>query len=215
MSNNLLTISSVPAEKLESNQLQIIARWKDSKEKTVSPNNRNRAVILPANIWSEDLEMSVRGNEDAGKLLKLHVLDSLAELAKNYLSTICEESGMQRTQVPMEHFTLSALLQWQQEQAAISGRLNSEEIKNWLSESATIRKVTQLHGAEIGKALGEQFVKLAGPNHGLTPEKAAKILGNLWQIEDTDSTTGLRVQMRITSISRKTLQTQNVLDSIL
>lgn len=211
---NLINISSVAAEKVEANQLQIVARWKDSKEKTVSPNNRIRAIVLPANQWNEAITVEA-GNDETSKMLKLHIHDSIADLAKTYLATICEESNMQRTQVPIEQFTLSALLQWQAEQAAISGRLNGDEIKNWLSSSATIKHVSSVHGENIGKALGEQFVKLASPNHGLTPEKAAKLLSSLWQIEDTDSTTGLRVQMRLTAISKKNAETQNVLDSIL
>jgi hypothetical protein len=49
----------------------------------------------------------------------------------------------------------------------------------------------------------------------LTPEKAAKVLSSLWQSEDTDTTTGLRVQMRLTAISKKNETGANVLDSIL
>jgi hypothetical protein len=211
----LINISSVAAEKLSDGQMQIVARWKDSKDKIVAAANRTRAIELPANYWQNETQCEVNGNAEVTKMLKLHIHDSIAELAKNYLATICEESNMQRTQVPIEHFTLSALLQWQSEQAAISGRLNGDEIKSWLSSSVTIKKVIELHGDKVGNALGEQFVKLASPNHGLTPEKAAKLLSSLWQSEDTDSTTGLRVQMRLTAISKKNADSANVLDSIL
>lgn len=214
----LLTISSVPADndKLSTGTLQIIARWKDSKEKTISPANRNRAVIIPESLWIDQLECNVKDEEkEVSSALRLHILDSFAELAKDYLSAITEESNWLRTQVPLSHFTITNLLNWQAEQAALSGRLNGDEIKSWIANSATVLAVTNSHGAEIGKALGEQFIKLASPNHGLTPEKAAKILANLWKSDDTDSNTGLRVQMRLTAISKKSAQTANVLDSIL
>jgi hypothetical protein len=126
-----------------------------------------------------------------------------------------EESNWQRTEVPLEAFTLTALLQWQQERAALSGRLNGDEIKQWLSTSATIKHVATSHGDKIAAALGAQLVKLASPNHGLTPEKASKLLDTLWQAEDADSTTGLRVQLKLTAISKKTEESANVLDSIL
>jgi hypothetical protein len=212
---NLISISSVAAEKTNEGTMQIVARWKDSKDKVVSPANRVRAIELPANLWQNETHVAVNGNDEMTKMLKLHIHDSIADLAKQYLATICEESNMQRTQVPIEHFTLSALLQWQSEQAAISGRLNGEEIRAWLSQSATIKAVSSSHGEQLGKALGEQFVKLASPNHGLTPEKAAKLLSSLWQPEDTDTTTGLRVQMRLTAISKKNENSANLLDSIL
>lgn len=213
---NLLTISSVPAEKLESGMMQIVARWKDSEKKKISPNNRARAIIIPESLWIEKLQCEVTDEaKEISLALRAHILDSFAELAKSYLSAIAEESNWLRTQVPLSHFTITSLLNWQAEQAAISGRLNGEEIAAWVAESATVKAVAKTHGAEIGKALGEQFVKLASPNHGLTPEKAAKILSNLWNPDDTDSNTGLRVQMRLTAISKKNESSQSVLDSIL
>lgn len=214
----LLTISSVPADndKLAAGTIQIVARWKDSKDKVIAPANRNRAIIIPEALWIDRLSCEVTDEaKEVSNALRLHILDSFAELAKNYLSAISEESNWLRTQVPLSHFSITNLLNWQAEQAALSGRLNGDEIKSWLTQSVTVKAVTESHGAEIGKALGEQFVKLASPNHGLTPEKAAKILANLWKSDDTDSNTGLRVQMRLTAISKKSADTANVLDSIL
>lgn len=214
-SMNLIQISSVAADSVKDNELQIVARWKDTDKRPISKENRVRAVILPATIWSNAVSIAATGDDAATPMLRLHLLDSIEELAKQYLSTICEESNWQRTQVPQEAFSLSALLTWQQERAALSGRLNGDEIKQWLSSSATISAVATKHGAEIAKALGEQLVKLASPNHGLTPEKASKILANIWQAADADSNTGLRVQLRLTAIRDKSNDSANVLDSIL
>lgn len=209
---NLINITSVPAEKINENQLQLIARWKDTDKRPISAANRQRAVILPANIWTEDASVSAMESKE----LRLFLLDAVEELARKYLSTIVEESNWQRTEVNADAFTLSNLLTWSAEQSALSGRLNGEEIKQWLTSSVTIKTVSQKHGEQIAKALGEQFVKLASPNHGLTPEKAEKLLTNIWQTEDADSTTGLRVMMRIQAIRDKAQNQQaNALDSIL
>lgn len=207
----LINITSVPADKLEATQMQVVARWKDTDKRPIAAANRVRAITLPVDLWTGDASVSTVTND----VLRLFLLDAVADLAKEYLSTIVEESKWLRTQVPQEHFSLSALLAWQQERAALSGRLNGDEIKQWLKQSATIASIATKHGAEIAGALGDTFVKLASPNHGLTPEKAAKILSNLWDASDTDTNTGLRVQLRLTAISQKTESTANVLDSIL
>lgn len=211
--STLLNISSVIPE-TPKDSIVITARWKETKDKPLSANNRNRSIILPSNIWSTEFQVN-HANGDTAKALRLVMLESITDLAKSYLSTICEESNMLRTQVPLEHFTLSSLLTWSAEQSALSGRLNGDEIKAWVSQSVTVKEVATAHGEKIATALGEQFVKLASPNHGLTPEKADKILTNLWKPEDCDTTTGLRVQMRLTAISKKSEQTANLLDSIL
>jgi hypothetical protein len=59
-----------------------------------------------------------------------------------------------------------------------------------------------------------QLVKLAGPNHGLTPEKAGKILDNLWQASDADHLTGLRVMLRLQAI-REATSADDLLSGIL
>lgn len=210
-SDDLLNISSVVPEKLPENCLAITARWKDSKDRIVPAANRNRTVVLQSDIWSSDENVTVI-QLDA---LKLHLLDSLEELARSYLQTTVEESNWQRTAVNESAFSLVSLLSWQAEQAALNGRLKGEEIKAWIAKSATILGVKEAHGDAIAKALGDQFVKLASPNHGLTAEKAGKLLANLWKQEDCDSLTGLRVSMKLTAIRDKTPEPKNELDDIL
>lgn len=211
----LINISSVVQESIKDDEMQIVARWKESKEKTISPANRVRAIVIPANLWNNEMQSELHKDENVNKQLRLFVLDGIADLAKQYLSSIVEESNWQRSSVNLDAFTLRALLQWQSDQAAISGRLNGEEIRKWIASSATVTAVSTSHGAAVAKALGEQFIKLASPNHGLTPEKAAKLLSSLWKVEDADSTTGLRVLLRLKAISEKTADSANVLDSIL
>lgn len=208
---SLLTITSVPAETVKPEELQIVARWKNTDARPIATANRVRAVILPKTIWETDTNVTPVQFQP----LRLFVLDGLEQLATDYLRSVVEDSNWQRTQVPADAFTLSSLLTWQADQAAISGRLNGDTIKAWLTSSVTIASVTQVHGAKVGEALGAQLVKLASPNHGLTPEKADKLLSNLWKSEDADSTTGLRVMLRLQAIRDKAQDSANVLDSIL
>lgn len=210
-SANMLTISSVPAAETKAEEMQIVASWKSTEKRQIPAANAKRAVILPANIWTEYPDIGKLENKD----LRLHVLDSIAELARAYLAHIVEDSNWQRTQVNLDAFTLARLLEWQSEQAALSGRLNSDEIKQWLKQSATISAVSAQHGEKIAGALGEQFAKLAGPNHGLTAERATKILATLWKEEDAESNTGLRVMLRLQAISKKAQQSEDMLGSIL
>jgi len=204
-----INISSVAAETVPTGMLQLIVRWKDSEKRTISPANRLRSVLLPANIWKGSIPFHQEQS------FQLFVHDAITDLAKSFLSTIVEDSNWQRTSVNESAFSLSALLTWNAEQAAASGRLNGEEIKAWLMESVTIKMVSEKHGKEIAAALGNQFVKLAGPNHGLTPEKAGKILANIFQQDDADNNTGLRVMLRLQAIEKRSADSANVLDSIL
>ncbi len=212
--SNLLTISSTVPTQPDAGKFLIIARWKNGKNpdgstKLVSDSNRARSIQLPTGIWANMIETD-------NQQFVLFIKEAVEELAKQYLAKICEDSNMMRTQVPIESFSLANLLQWNSEQAAISGRLNGEEIKNWLASSETIKAVTIAHSAAIATALGAQFVKLASPNHGLTPAKAESLLTKLFVPADADTTTGLRVMLRLQAIRDRSESTEaNVLDSIL
>lgn len=210
----LINITSVPAEKVETNQLQIVARWKSTDKNPVPECNKVRAVIIDGSTWNNEPSIN-KLSDPSEKTLRLFLLDAIEEVAVSYLRSIVEDSKHQRTQVNLDAFSLSNLLQWQAEQAAISGRLNGDTIKQWISQSATVASVTSAHGEKVGKALSDQFIKLAGPNHGLTPEKADKLLSSLWKVEDADTTTGLRVMLRLQAIRDKAKDEANVLDSIL
>lgn len=213
----LIQISSVAAETVKEDQLQIVARWKSTDKRVIPAANKERAIVLPASIWSGEFSVSMTTmNQDAAKSLKLLMLDAVETLARSYLSTIVEDSNWMRTEVNEDAFTLNSLLTWNAEQSAISGRLTGDIVKEWLKTSITIKTITEKHGKEIADALGKQFISLASPNHGLTAEKAGKLLANLWQADDADSNTGLRVQLRLQAIRDKAANsTANVLDSIL
>lgn len=205
----LINISSKPQETTQANELQIIATWKDTEKRPISAANKKRAVILPANIWTANVQ-PLENN------FRVFVLDALEELAKSYLSSIVEESNWMRTQVPQEDFQLETLLAWQNQRAENSGRLNADAIKAWAEQSATVLNAKTVHGDKVATALVDTFAKLAGPNHGLAPDRATKILTKLWQAADNNDPTGVRVQLRMQGIIDKAAKTQeDVLGDVL
>jgi len=207
---NLITITSVPAEVVPEGKLQIVARWKTTEAVTVPAANKQRAVLIPADMWKADI-----AHED-NRSFQLFISDAVEELAKDYLTAIVRDSNWLRTEVNEDAFSLSSLLSWNAERAALAGRLNSEQIKQWITKSATVAAVKVAHSDKVAEALAAQFVKLAGPNHGVTQEKATKILSALWKEEDADDNTGLRVYMKLKSISEKKAEaTEDLLASIL
>lgn len=208
----LLQISSVPQDSVKADELQLIARWKSTDKRTIPAANSKRSVIIPANYWQDDIAPE---GSTLTKTLVLFMRDAVEDLARKYLSTICEDSNWARTSVNLDAFSVTNLLLWNAEVAATSGRLNGEDIANWVKASVTVTAVREAYGDKTADALGAQFVKLAGPNHGLLPEKATKLLTTLWKQEDADHPTGLRVMMRLTSISEKTVSTDDLLGSIL
>ena len=207
--STLINISSKPAETVGANEMQVIATWKDTEKRPISAANKKRAIILPANIWSAqtaNMENSFR----------VFVLDAIEELAKAYLTEIVKASNWLRTQVPQEDFQLENLLAWQNQRAEMSGRLDADAIKAWAEKSATVTNARTVHGDKVAAALIDTFSKLAGPNHGLAPDRAAKILTKLWQAADSNDPTGVRVQLRMQGIIDKANKTQeDVLGDVL
>lgn len=199
MSNTLISISSVPAATVNSDQMQIIASWKSTEKRTIPAANKNRAIILPLNIWSTGEQIA----NVTDKNLRQFILEGIEELARKYLSLIVEDSNWLRSEVPLEDFSMTALLQWQVDQSAMAGRLNGEDIKKWLLTSATILAFKETYGEPAASSLGDTMVRLAGPNHKLTPDDAGEILTKLWKESDSDSLTGLKLQNRLTGIMNK------------
>lgn len=205
----LINISSKPQETVGANEMQVIATWKDTEKQPIAAANKKRAVILPANIWSAataNMENSFR----------VFVLDAIEELAKAYLTEIVKSSNWLRTQVPQEDFQLENLLAWQNQRAEMSGRLDADAIKAWAEKSATVINAKNVHGDKVAAALVDTFSKLAGPNHGLAPDRATKILTKLWQAADNNDPTGVRVQLRMQGIIDKANKLQeDVLGDVL
>ena len=205
----LINITSKPQETVGANEMQIVCTFKDTEKRPISAANKKRAVLLPANIWNDPTQ-NMQGS------FKVFVLDAIEELAKNYLAKIVEESNWLRTQVPQEDFQLENLLAWQNQRAEMSGRLDADAIKAWAEKSATVTNARTVHGDKVAAALVDTFAKLAGPNHGLAPDRATKILSKLWQAADSNDPVGVRVQLRMQGIIDKANKTQeDVLGDVL
>lgn len=201
--NNLLNIVTV-APTAKDNERVIAATWKSTEKRTISPANKYRAVIVPDNIWHDGTSAA----KTHSPALAVLVDDAIEGLAKEYLSSIVEQSNWMRTQVPADDFTLSALLKWSEERAAMSGRLNGDAIKAWAEKSVTVKNFSTANGADKGEKLVQAFVKLAGPNHGWTPERAAKMITTIFAADDADDNIGARVLLRLESIRDKPTPTE-------
>ena len=207
--STLINISSKPQETVDSTQLQIIATWKSTEKQPISAANSKRAVLLPANIWTANVQ-TLENN------FRVFVLDAIEELAKSYLAEIVKASNWMRTQVPQEDFQLENLLAWQNQKNEMSARLDAAMIKSWAEKSATVINARSVHGDKVAAALIDTFSKLAGPNHGLAPDRATKILSKLWQAADNNDPTGVRIQLRMQGIIDKANKTQeDVLGDVL
>lgn len=205
----LINITAKPQETVGANELQIVCTFKDTEKRPISAANKKRAVILPANIWNDSTQ-NLQGS------FKVFVLDAIEELAKSYLATIVEESNWLRAQVPLADFNLENLLAWQNQKNETSARLDAATIKAWAEKSATVTNARSVHGDKVAAALVDTFSKLAGPNHGLAPDRATKILTKLWQAADSNDSTGVRVQLRMQGIIDKAAKTQeDVLGDVL
>lgn len=208
--STLINITSKPQETVDATQLQVIASWKSTEKQPIAAANSKRAIILPANIWNNNVPRETSNN------FRVFILDAIEELAKSYLSEIVKASNWMRTQVPQEDFQLENLLAWQNQRAEMSGRLDADTIKAWAEKSATVTNARTVHGDKVATALIDTFSKLAGPNHGLAPDRATKILTKLWQAADNNDHVGVRVQLRMQGIIDKAAKTQeDVLGDVL
>ena len=206
---NLLNIATVAQENVPADKLQIIARFKDTEKRPISAANRIRAVLLSANIWSDNINHPENNNA-----FRAFIHDAVEELAKTYLATITEESNWQRKEVPAEDFNLANLLQWQQQRSELSARLNGDAIKQWAEQSKTIANITASHSKQHADALVSQFVKLASPNHGLDATKAGNIISKLFAAEDTEHMIGARILLKLEAIRDKPANSDDLLGSL-
>ena len=186
----------------------IAYNWRSSKDKLVPDSQKHRSILIPVSLLVTDevraVPVKFRGI----------VIGALEEIAADRLADFCQSSNMMATTISADLFQVDALLAWNAERQQLQQRLTADEVKAWAPTSATVAAVTAKHGAAHGSAMIAQLVKLAGPNHGLTPDKASKILANLWQAADADHITGLRVMLRLQGI-RDATSSEELLDAIL
>jgi len=204
---NPITIHTVKAEQT-SGFVLVQYNWRTTAQKVVPESQKHRSCLVPVEnlVTAEVREIPAK--------YRAIVLKALEEIASERLADFCQSSNMMAATISADLFNVDALLAWNNERQQLQQRLTADEVKAWAPTSATVAAVTAKHGAEHGKAMGAQLVKLAGPNHGLTPEKAGKILDNLWSTSDADNLTGLRVMLRLQAI-REATTADDMLDSIL
>jgi hypothetical protein len=204
---NPITIHTVKAEQT-SGFVLVQYNWRTTAQKVVPESQKHRSCLVPVeNIVSQEVK------EIPAKFRAI-VLSALETIASERLADFCQSSNMMAATISADLFNVDALLAWNNERQQLQQRLTADEVKAWAPTSATVLAISAKHGAAHGTAMVAQLVKLAGPNHGLTPEKAGKILDNLWTASDADNLTGLRVMLRLQAI-REATTADDMLDSIL
>lgn len=182
--------------------------WRTTEKRVVPDSQKHRSVLVPSHvIYSQAVrEIPERFRE--------MIYSALLEIAAQRLADFCMNGNMAPTTIDASLFETDALMLWNSERIALQQRLTAEEIKSWAPTSATVQAVLATYGKEHADAVVAQLVKLAGPNHGLTPERAGTLLTKLWKQSDAESLVGLRVLLRLQAI-KDAPSAESVLDSLL
>lgn len=182
--------------------------WRSTEKRIVPDSQKHRSVLVPATVIFDESVASVPAR------FRAMIQSALLEIAAARLADFCMDSSMAATTINASLLSTESLLRWNSDRLALQQRLTADEIKSWAPTSATVLSVLAAHGKPAADALLVQLVKLAGPNHGLTPERAGKLLSALWKSEDADNLVGLRVLLRLQSI-KEAPSAESVLDNLL
>lgn len=191
---NPVLIHTTPQPAPAAGLLLVSYNWRSTKERTVPESQKHRACVITA---SYILTPEVQAVQPA---LRTLLVDAIETIAAARLADFCQASNMAATTVSADIFKLDALLAWNADRVALQQRLTADEVREFCKTSATISSARVLYGDTVADALASQLAKLAGPNHGLTPEKAGNMLTRLWKEDDAASTTGLRIMLKLQSI---------------
>lgn len=187
----------------------VFYNWRSTTNKVVPESQKHRSILLPETLLNTP---EVAALPDKFRAI---IHDALTTIAGERLADYCANSNMLATTVSADIFAADSLLQWNADRKALQARLTADELKAWAPTSVTVKAAAAIYGEEVGKALADQIIKLAGPNHGLTPERANNMLAKLWKADDVQSVTGLRVQMRLQSIADSSAAQADALAAIL
>jgi hypothetical protein len=208
MSSVLYIHSVSPEAPADGSQVLVSYNWRTTTNRVVPDSQKHRSVLVPAHVL---FDQSVR---EISERFRPMIHAALLEIASQRLADFCMDSSMAATTIGEQLFSTDALMLWNSERQALQQRLTADEIKAWLPASHTLAAVRTAHGAKVADALGAQLCKLAGPNHGLTPDRAGKLLATLWNAADAESMVGLRVMLRLQAI-KDAPSAESVLDSLL
>jgi hypothetical protein len=207
--NNPVLIHSTNTSEAKAGELLIAYNWRSTAQNPVSDANKYRAVCIPeGHIYTAEVLAVPRHYRPL-------LVAALEEIAAQRLADYCKQHTMHVTTVSADIFRAEDLLAWNADRAALQQRLTADEVRTWAKTSATVAHITSAHGQPHADALVALLAKLAGPNHGITPEVATKLLANVIQPADTDSITGLRILTKLQGIAASTAKANDLLANIL
>lgn len=192
--SNTLHIHTVsPALKLGEQMISA-----DKRGKELSDSERIRRIVLPASLWN-GISATLNTQHSVG--LQDVLLAGLRRIASDRLKDTLTETPALR-EVPTEHYSIAALLAWNEESASSRGSITftREDVEQWYPTSAVFR-IMATKGQQWTAYIGNRLGTLAAKNHGLKkPEDAAKLITLLAD----DSSTALVAELisRLSHIER-------------
>lgn len=207
--NNPVLIHTTSTAEPKAGELLISYNWRSTAANPVAEANKYRAVCVPASHLHTAEVLSVPA------AYRALLIAALEEIASQRLADYCKQHTMHATVVSADLFRAADLLAWNADRTALQQRLTAEEVREWAKTSSTIAHIAAAHSDAHAAALTATLAKLAGPNHGITPEVAARLLSAVWQESDTDSITGLRIFTKLDGIRSATRKADDLLAGIL
>lgn len=205
---NPIIINTTPTE-AAADHITLSATWRNTATKVVPESQKYRSVAVPEEY------ISTQEVKEVPSKYRGIIIDALITIGGERLADFCQNSNMMATTVSAELFRTDALLAWNADRKALQQRLTADELKAWAPTSATVKAAHAAYSEEQANAIAALLVKLASPNHGLTPVQAGNFLARVWKSADADSITGLRVQLRLQSIADSSAAAADALSAIL
>ena len=198
---NPIIINTTPTE-AAADHITLSATWRNTATKVVPESQKYRSVAVPEEY------ISTQEVKEVPSKYRGIIIDALITIGGERLADFCQNSNMMATTVSAELFRNA-------DRKALQQRLTADELKAWAPTSATVKAAHAAYSEEQANAIANLLVKLASPNHGLTPVQAGNFLARVWESADADSITGLRVQLRLQSIADSSAAAADALSAIL
>jgi hypothetical protein len=165
---NLSAAIQTVAPSINLGEVMLSADRRSTKETPLTDAQRIRRVVLPANHWG-NISASMEGT--SSQALTDVLREKLREIGSLRLKDTLEETPM-LTSVPLEQYTVPALLAWSEETATSRGSLTftRQQAEEWFTNKlwpAISGKYQPEKQAAYCGFLKNRYGALAAKNHGL------------------------------------------------
>lgn len=198
--NQQEAIISTTGLERDHDEIIVSANRKSTSDKKLTDAERIRCCAIPAATFSGITILSENCPTDP---LSALLQSKLQDIANQRLREFIAETADSVRSIPLNLFSLPALLAWDAETSAARGSISfsKEEVLEWFNKSATKQQLAQRLPAEGLEFISKRFSALAAKNHGLAKEADALKLLSLIAPVDATSETGSAVVARINAIA--------------